>query len=88
MQGPCIEQRVRNGQPMVSADWDPPHGWAPIPDTINDALLCLQTGVYHGFPLRDSTKLLTQTEAETHYPNHGWSLGTLMEEKNERDYGL
>ena len=26
--------------------------WTPNPDTITDAMLCLQTGAQHGYPLR------------------------------------
>jgi hypothetical protein len=38
----------------------------PIPDTISNALLCLQTGALHGCPLRGSTYQLTETDADTH----------------------
>jgi hypothetical protein len=34
-----------NGQPITGQTWDPSHGQAPIPDNINDTLLCFQTGV-------------------------------------------
>ena len=37
---------------------------APIPDTINDTLICLQTGAC--CPLRGSTQQPTQTDKETH----------------------
>ena len=40
---------------MTSPTWDPSHGWAPNPDTITDVMLYLQTGTYHGCPLRGST---------------------------------
>ena len=44
-------------------------------DTINDALLCLQTGAC--CPLRDLGR------SRHPQPNSGWSLGTLMEGQEE-----
>ena len=35
-------------------------------DTINGTVLCLQTGIYHGCPLRGSTDQLILTYADTH----------------------
>ena len=32
---------------MTSPTWDPSQGEAPRPDTITDAMVCLQTGTYH-----------------------------------------
>jgi hypothetical protein len=43
MQGERWSRASRNGRPIISPTWDPFHGQAPIPDTINDTLLCLQT---------------------------------------------
>jgi hypothetical protein len=37
-----------NSQSITSTTWDLSHGQAPIPDTSNNTLLCLQTGVYRG----------------------------------------
>jgi hypothetical protein len=42
------------------------HIQTPIPETIEDTLLCLQTGAKHECPLRDPNHQLTQTEAYTH----------------------
>ena len=53
-----------NGQPITSRAWDPSHGQAPIPNTINDTLLYLQTGAC--CPLGGSTQQLTQTNTDTH----------------------
>lgn len=49
------------------------------PDTINDTLLCLQTGV----PPRGSTQQLIETETDPQ-PNIRWSSGNLVEELWER----
>jgi hypothetical protein len=46
--------------------WDLSYGKAPIPDTIYDTLLCLQTGVKHDCPLRGFIQQVTQTDADTH----------------------
>jgi hypothetical protein len=29
---------------VTGSFWDPSHGFSPNPDTITDAMLCLQTG--------------------------------------------
>jgi hypothetical protein len=49
-----------------SPNWDPSHGQEPIPDTINDILLCLQIGTWHNYPLRGSTQEPIEMDAETH----------------------
>jgi hypothetical protein len=48
----------------------------PIPDTINDTLLCLQIGDQHNCPLRGSTQQLTETDADIHGQtlDGGWGL--------------
>ena len=46
---------------MTSLAWDPFHGQEPIPDTVNDTLLCLQTGT----SITVSERLHT-TDAELH----------------------
>ena len=51
---------------MAGPTWDPSYGWEPVPDTIDGALLCLQTGAQHACPLGSSTQKLTEVEAETH----------------------
>jgi hypothetical protein len=38
------------GHPVTGPTWDPPHGWTPNPETINDAL-CLQIVALHSCPL-------------------------------------
>ena len=43
------------GGPMTNPTWDPFReggGGAPISDTVTDAMICLQTGDYHGCPQR------------------------------------
>ena len=52
----------------------------PIPDSINDTLLCLQTGAQHNCSLRDSTQQLIETDAETHSQSLDGALGTYVEE--------
>jgi hypothetical protein len=40
---------------MTNPTWDPFReggGGAPISDTVTDAMICLQTGDYHGCPQR------------------------------------
>ena len=44
MEGQRRSRDWRNGQPITGPTWDPIHGQAPIPNTIKDTLLCLQTG--------------------------------------------
>jgi hypothetical protein len=39
-----MEQRLKNGHPVTGPPWDPSHAQTPNPDTITDAVLCLQTG--------------------------------------------
>ena len=42
---------------MTGPIWDPCHGGTPRPNTITDAMMCLQTGkrVWYDCPLRDPT---------------------------------
>ena len=40
---------------MTGPTWDPSHGWAPNLNTITDAMLYLQIGAWHGWPLKAST---------------------------------
>jgi hypothetical protein len=37
---------------MTGPTWDPSHGRAPRPDTITDAMMCLQMGAWHVHLLR------------------------------------
>jgi hypothetical protein len=76
------------GNPMTGPTWDLAHGgqvWgAPRPDTTTDAMLCLQTGAWHGSPLRDpSSSWLRQTQilksnhwTEVRNP-YGWIRGRI-----------
>ena len=64
MQAQGMEQRLReeptNNRPKLR-----PFPWqVPITNTINDILLCLQTGAC--CPLRDSTYQLTRTDTDIH----------------------
>jgi hypothetical protein len=40
---------------MTGPNWDPAQGEAQRPDTITDAKVCLQTGVYYDCPPKDPT---------------------------------
>jgi hypothetical protein len=40
---------------MMGPTWDSSHGRTPRPDTITDAMLCLQTGAWHGCSQRGPT---------------------------------
>jgi hypothetical protein len=55
MQGQKWSRDWRKHHPVNSPTWDLSHGQAPNPDTITDAMLCLQTGASHICPLRYST---------------------------------
>jgi hypothetical protein len=55
----------RKGHLVTGLTWDPSHRQAPNPDTITDAMLCLQTGT--------SEKIyqqLTETDTDT----YSWPL--------------
>jgi hypothetical protein len=62
-------------------------GQEPIPDTINDTLLCLQTGSWHNCPLRSSTQQLTKIDAETCSQTLDKSSGSHVEPVWERIKG-
>jgi hypothetical protein len=49
------EETEGKGGPVTSLTWDPSQGEASRPDTITDSMVCLQTGAYHGCPLRGPT---------------------------------
>jgi hypothetical protein len=57
-----METEERAGGPMTRPTWDSSHGVVgrahsstiTRPDTITDAMMCYQTGVWHGCPLRGS----------------------------------
>jgi hypothetical protein len=42
---------------MTGPTWGPYHGRAPRPDTITDAMMCLQRRASHGCPLRFPTPI-------------------------------
>jgi hypothetical protein len=51
---------------MIDPTWDPFQGKEPTTDTINDTLLCLQTGgTLHNCLLRGFIQQLIETDAET-----------------------
>jgi hypothetical protein len=66
--------------------------WPPRPDSITDAMMCLQTGGYHVCPVRGHTSnWLSQTQI--HIPNHcteigdsyGWIRGRIEETEGENN---
>jgi hypothetical protein len=63
--GTEMEQRLRE---WPTNDWPNLrpffHGQTPIPDTINDILLCWKPSIT--VPFRDPTQKLTETHADTH----------------------
>ena len=67
---------------MTSLTGDLSPGQVPNPNTINDFLLYLQTGVQHGCPLRGSTQQLTQIDIDTQSQTVDGAWG-LMEEQEE-----
>ena len=60
-----MEQRLRKQSTNNWPNLSPIHGQAPVPDTINDSLLCLQIGTWHNCPLRGSTQQWTKIDADT-----------------------
>jgi hypothetical protein len=75
MQGQRWSRDKGNGRPITGPTWDQSHGQAPVPDTIDDTLLCLHTGAWHDCSLRGSTNQLTETEAKTNSQTLGESYG-------------
>jgi hypothetical protein len=61
--------------------WDTFHGRESSLDTINDILLCLQTGAWHNCPLWGYTQQLMETDAEIHNQTVGETLGILWKSK-------
>lgn len=51
---------------MTAPNSDLVSGQEPNPNTINDTLLCLQTGTFHNCLLRGSTQQPLERDAETH----------------------
>jgi hypothetical protein len=52
-----MEKNLRIGGPVTGLNLDPAQGNAPRPNTITDAMVCLQTGDYYDCPLKDPTRL-------------------------------
>jgi hypothetical protein len=73
-----------NGQSIAHATWDLYHGQAPVPNTINDTLLSLQTGAC--CPLRGSTQQLTQIDTDTYSQTVDGVWG-LLRKNRKKDWG-
>ena len=54
MQGQICSRDRKKGQPVIVPTWDTFLAQAPNLEAIADAMLCLQTGVSYGCPLRGS----------------------------------
>jgi hypothetical protein len=54
--GTKIEKRLGGRRSVTGPNWDPAQGAAPRPDTITEAMVCSQKGVYHDYPLKDPTR--------------------------------
>lgn len=65
----------RNGIPDTSLTLDPTHGWASNPDIITDGMLYLQSGAWHGCPLRSSTSNWPR-QMQTLTVNHWTEVGS------------
>jgi hypothetical protein len=50
-----MEKTLRKGGLVTDSTWDLAQREAPRPDTITDAMVCLQTGAHHVCPLRVPT---------------------------------
>ena len=58
---------------MTCPTWDPSHGWTPIPDTIIQAMMCLQTGA----KLSSERPYQQLTESDTDTVIHWMEVGDL-----------
>jgi hypothetical protein len=63
-----MKQRLEKRPPSDQATFDPSHACRPNPEPITDAILCLQTGAWHGCPLRVSTRNRLESNADTYRP--------------------
>ena len=72
MQTQGMEQRLREWPSNNQPNLRPFQGQAPIPNSIKDTLLCLQTGP--SCPLRGSTQQLTQTDTDTDTDTHSQTM--------------
>lgn len=62
---------------------NPCHEREPIPDTISDILLYLQTGAHHNCHQKDFYQKLMETDGRDSQTNIRWSLGNLAEKGEE-----
>ena len=77
-----LKIRLFSDQPKLgSIPW-----WAPIPDIITDAMLCLQTGAWHGCPVRGSTSSW-QRQMQILTAKHWTELGDPYGRVRERSEG-
>jgi hypothetical protein len=47
-----MEKSLRKPGPVTGPNWEPASGEAPLPDTVTDAMVCLQTIAWHDCPLK------------------------------------
>lgn len=85
IQGQRQSRNGRNRQQITSPTWIPSNGQIPISISINHTLLCLQTGDYHNWYLRDYPAAIWN-RCKHPQTNIGWRFGTLMEELGERNW--
>ena len=55
IQGQKWSRHWRKGHPVIRPTWDPSYACSPSPDTITEAMLCVQTRAWHGYTLKGST---------------------------------
>ena len=65
---------------LTGPTWAPSHGRTPRPDTITDAMMCLQTGAWHDCSLRDHTRA---DRDRSRHPTIELKSGNLMVELGE-----
>ena len=77
LQGQKWRRDWRKGHPKTFPTWNPSHEEeAPRLDPINDAMVCLHTGAWHGFLLRGPTNRW-QRQMQIFTPNHWTEVGDL-----------
>lgn len=62
---------------MIGTNWDPAHGQEPVPESINDTLLCFQRGSNCNCPLKYSTYYPMEIETDS-FPNIRQNLGSFI----------
>ena len=65
---------------MTGPTWDPSHGEALRPGTINDAMVCLQIRSLTWLPSERRSKQLKETDKRYLNPTNGQKPGTPMVE--------